>query len=133
MPGRGGRFVLAASAVAVAAGVVLLAATRSAGGSESWALAGWGPMAAIAVGSGGAMAARHGRPGSGFLAALAVGMLSRLTVAAALGLVATRAGETAVLSYVAGLAAGFLPLQAFEVVWFYRAAHAARPSGGEAR
>lgn len=133
MSGRSGRFLLAASAVGVAAGAVALAATEAAGGSGPWALAGWGPMAGIGLGSGGAMAARHGRPGSGFLAALVAGMLSRLTVAAALGLVATRAGEPALLSYVAGLAAGFLPLQAFEVVWFYRAARAARPSGGEAR
>ncbi len=87
-----------------------------------WSLLGWLIMALIGVVAGVWMVRVHGRPGSGFLMALGTGMLARLFISAAGALAAAQQGVDIVYAYLAGLFTGYLPLQVFEVTWFFRRA-----------
>lgn len=116
-----GRFAVVCGTIALVSGAAVwtFAAER---GPETlrWSLLGWAVMAVSGVGAGVWMARVHGRPGTGFLLALGTGMLARLFGAAAGALWAAQHGVEAVWAYLAGLSAGYLPLQAFESVWFLR-------------
>jgi len=109
--------IAAASGIAV----YLVAAPR---GAEivRWSMGGWAIAAAVGVIAGLWMVRVHGKPGSGFLAAMGTGMLARLFISAAVALWAARHGIECVSAYLAGLFTGYLPLQAFEVTWFLREA-----------
>lgn len=114
-------YALAAGAVAAgagAAGLLPLAAWRAA--LASFAAAGWALMSAAGIGFGTWLAREHARPGGGFLAAMAAGMLGRLILAGAGGLAALSAGRHAAYAYAFGLCLGFVPLQALEIAWFSR-------------
>jgi hypothetical protein len=87
-----------------------------------WSMGGWAIMAAVGVITGLWMVRVHGKPGSGFLAAMGTGMLARLFLSAAVALWAAQHGVEYVLAFLAGLSTGYLPLQAFEVTWFFREA-----------
>ena len=65
----------------------------------------------------------HGKAGTGFIAAVAMCMLARLFLAAAGAWGATRQGMETVWPYILGLAAGYLPLQAYELNWFLSKPH----------
>jgi hypothetical protein len=77
-------------------------------------------MSLLCIACGAWLAFEHGRPGARFLAALGAGVLGRF-LAVALGciLAAVESGN-ALLAYATGLAAGFVPVQLFEAIWFYR-------------
>jgi hypothetical protein len=115
------RFVLLAIAVALTPLVLLPWAIRFLGESIGWALTGWMAIAVIGVVAGGALVKRHGEAGHGFMVALVAGMLARLAVASLGGFFAMLSGESAIWSFMGGVTAGFLPVQAFELAWFYKA------------
>jgi len=85
-----------------------------------WGLTGWLLTAAFGVAGGAWAVSRHGRPGNGFLMALGVCMLARLFLFVAGPLAASPLGMEAVWACLVGLAAGYLPAQATEVIWFAR-------------
>jgi len=89
---------------------------------DRWALLGWSIMALTAVIGGWALENWHGRPGSGFLAALSACILTRLFGAAAGALAAMFGGEGAIRAFLVGLVATFLPLQSLEIAWFVQKA-----------
>lgn len=84
-----------------------------------WALVGWLLMATVGVVAAVWMGRCHGKPGMGFVAAVAVCMLARLFLAAAGAWGATRQGMETGWPYILGLIAGYLPLQAYELHWFF--------------
>jgi len=85
-----------------------------------WALWGWSIMTLTAVGGGAWLAARVGTRGSGFLLALAASMLTRLCASAAGAAAVMLWAREAAGAYLAGLAAGFVPMQVYEIAWFHR-------------
>jgi hypothetical protein len=73
------------------------------------------------------MAREHGGRGARFLAALATGFVLRV-LAAAVGTFMVARVDGAAAAWIGGLAAGFVPLLAFEIFWFSRRL-GARPAG----
>jgi len=129
-PVRYARAALVVAAASLAIGwLALPAALRQQGG---WLVLGWAAMSLGHVAGGSWMAARHGRPGSGFLVALGASMFGRFLLAIAGGVAAWFAGEAAAVAYVAGLGLGFVPLQSLESVWFLRASRARAAASGPA-
>lgn len=122
MSGPGtGRFAVVSIAIVTASGLVVAAIAGPRGEPFlRWSLSGWSIMAGIGVATGLWMVRVHGRAGSGFMTALGTGMLARLFVSAAGAFVASRQGIEAVWAYLPGLVSGYLPLQVFEMAWFYR-------------
>jgi hypothetical protein len=103
------------------------------GASRGWALLGWAIIAVTAVAGGWALETWHGRPGAGFLAALAACILARLfggTAGAFAASAAPAAGDDPVRAFLVGLVATFLPLQLLEIVWFVRKARKTTPVRG---
>jgi hypothetical protein len=88
--------------------------------AAAWTLGAWLLLAAIGVADGVWLQRRYGRTGSGFLLALVVGILARIAAVCAGCVLAFRQGGNAPWGFLAGVAAGFVPLQAFEVIWFLR-------------
>jgi ABC-type spermidine/putrescine transport system permease subunit II len=132
------RFVRGGAVLAVALGLVGLPLIWGRfAGSGAWATSGWLSATAVGLGAGAWMARVHGRPGPGFLAALVTGMLARLVVVGVGLVLALRAGDGPGWGFLCGFAIGFVPLQAYEVVWSMRAAKArsaaADPVSREAR
>lgn len=87
-----------------------------------WALGGWAIMAVVGIADGAWLARRHGKPGTGFLLALVVGMLVRLVLVCGGTALALMNGGQAPWGFLAGVVTGFVPLQVFGVVWFLRRA-----------
>jgi hypothetical protein len=107
--------------VAVSAGVVLLLFTLSRDATTvGWSLFGWLIMAMIGVIGGSLMEAAHGKPGTAFVGILVGSMLARLMASGLGAVAATTGGYEAAWPYLAGIVAGFVPLQVFEVIWFFR-------------
>ena len=122
MKGTGAlRFVILSGAIAAAVGLALLFLVPDRGpGDLFWGSLGWAIMATSGVAGGGWMVRRHGSAGSGFLVALGTCMLARLFASVAGALAAASSGNHAVWAFLAGLCAGYVPLQVFEVGWFIR-------------
>jgi len=80
-------------------------------------------MALPVVGAGWWLARAHGRAGGSFVIALGTGSVVRAALLAFVVATAARRGSDALVGALAGLAAGFLPLTAFEMLWFSRRAH----------
>ena len=115
------RFGILGAAVAVLAGLALLPlALKQGGPAPLWGFTGWAIMAATGLAGGVWMTRTHGRQGSGFLVALGTCMLARLFASVAGALAAAASGTHAVWAFLAGLCAGYVPLQVFEVGWFIR-------------
>lgn len=115
------RFAITGGAIAVAAGLALLPPGLSRGASAlRWGALGWAIMALTGLAGGVWMARTHGRQGSGFLVALGTCMLARLFGSVGGALAAAARGTEAVWPYLAGLCAGYVPLQLFEIGWFLR-------------
>jgi hypothetical protein len=117
----------AGSAVALAIGAAAI--TRS----GPFALGGFLAMALPGIASGLWLVRAHGRPGGGFVIGLASGFVARLVLTAVGAFFAARAGDGAPIALLTGLAAGFVPMFLWEMVWFGRAAMAARPRAGAGR
>lgn len=117
-------FAIGAASVAVAGGAALWLLLPGDGSGLVPYVGGWGTMAAIGIAAGTAVAAGYGRPAPAFLAPLVAGMLLRL-VAVTVGALAA-AGGGDLVPFLLGAAAGFAPVQAFEVVYFWRAARGSR-------
>lgn len=110
-----------AGGVAVAAGAAgLLPLLAWRGGLAPFAAAGWALMSAAGIGVGCWLVRERPRPGSGFLLAMAAGMLGRLVLAGGGGVGALSAGRHAAYAYAFGICLGFVPLQALEIAWFSR-------------
>jgi hypothetical protein len=113
-------FALSASAVAVAGAAALFVVYGSAEPvAAAWAARGFLAMAVPGLVGGTWLAREHGRSASRFLIALATGFVTRLVLAGLAAFFAARADAGVPL--LAGLAAGFVPLTIFEMVWFLRA------------
>ena len=104
------------------ASIVTLLARSQGRAAIGWGLLGWSVMVLIGVAGGAWLAALHGSSGPRFLVAMGTCMLARLFGAAAGALAAGMHGTRAVLPYLAGLGAGYVPLQLFEIGWFMRRA-----------
>jgi hypothetical protein len=117
------RFALWATAAA-AVGAVLLSPRLFAEDRlvSEWASKGFFAMALPGICGGVWLAHEHGRSGSRFLAALASGALGRLVLGALVAFGAARAGGRAIDGLLPGLAAGFVPVLLFEMIWFARTA-----------
>jgi len=115
-------FVLGASSAA-AIGAAALVPLFSGGDrlSSAWAVKGFLAMAVPGVIGGAWLAREHGRSAQRFLIALATGFVTRLILAGSAAFFAARAGGGAGLALLFGLAAGFVPLMTFEMIWFVRA------------
>lgn len=86
-------------------------------------MAGWSAVSLVGVADGVWLCRRYGRPGSGFLTALVVGILARLLlVLVGTGLALRYGVDAAPWAFLVGMAGGFVPLQAFEVFWFVKSA-----------
>jgi hypothetical protein len=126
-------FALGAATAALLGAVGLLWWSAAAGASAApWAVCGFAAMALPGILGGAWLAREHGRPGSRFLSALATGFVTRLVLVAVAAFYAAKAGEGAGTALLAGLAAGFVPLMIFEMVWFLRA-RGTRQVGTETR
>jgi hypothetical protein len=126
-------FALGASAASILGGVALVAWLAGASASAlPWAAGGFAAMAVPGIVAGSWLAREHGRPASRFVLALATGFVTRLVLVAIAAFLAAKAGEGAGTALLAGLAAGFVPLMVFEMIWFLRA-RGARPFGTETR
>ena len=128
------RFVMGSTTVAAIALVALLLAVRPLGHAAlGWGLLGWSIMALIGVVGGSWQVKLHGSLGTGFIVALGTCILARLAAGAAGAAGAATFGMGAVWPYLAGLGAGYVPLQLFEVGWFLRPSSDMRPArGGDA-
>jgi hypothetical protein len=89
--------------------------------TSAWAAKGFLAMTIPGIAGGAWLAREHGRSAKRFLVALASGFVTRLILAAFSAFFAARAGNGAGTALLAGLAAGFVPLMIFEMVWFVRA------------
>jgi hypothetical protein len=118
-------FGLISLALAVLAAGALLALARSANPlAARWALVGWAIMSAIGIAGGTSLVRLHGRTANGFFVVLSGAILARLALAALGAWGAASTGAQAVVPYLAGLAAGYLPLQVLEVGWMVRRSRA---------
>jgi hypothetical protein len=83
-----------------------------------WGLAGWLVAASVGVAGGAWTVARHGTGGGGFTAALAACILARLLLGAAGAFAAATSGMASAHAFLVGLAAAYVPVRVFEMVWF---------------
>jgi hypothetical protein len=109
----------ALAALAGGAAAALLAMGRPAG-DRVWVFAGWAILAAAGTLGGAWLAREHGKPGSRFLVALGAGVAARFVAVAGGCVAAAFAGKSALTAYAVGLLTGFVPVQAFEALWFFR-------------
>jgi len=89
--------------------------------ASAWAARGFLAMAMPGIVGGAWLAREHGRSAQRFLVALATGFITRLVLAGLAAFYAGRAGDGAGTALLLGLAAGFVPLMVFEMIWFARA------------
>lgn len=124
--------MMATAARSLSAGIVLVAVVAGAlavggaaalwPGSVTWALAGWGGLAGVGLVESYWLHRYHGRPGSGFLAALVAGTLARAVLVGCGTAWALMAGGTGLAPFLSGAVAGFGPLMAWEIAGFMKAA-----------
>jgi hypothetical protein len=115
------RYLREAVVIGVATGLALGAAATIAGGVwKIWGPAGWLAATAIGLVAGAALVRSHGSPGWGFVVAMLAGMLARFVALAAGGVWAAWTGRTALVAFVAGFGAGFVPLQVHEAIFLRR-------------
>jgi hypothetical protein len=115
------RHAVRSAACALAFGAVVAGLARG----FSWpipvaALVGWALATTLGAGCGARLVALHGTRGAGFLVAHGTCTLARLfAFAGGVGWALSRSSDDA-LAFIAGLLAGYLPTQVFELVWFAR-------------
>lgn len=115
------RFTVLGASIAALAGAGSYAVARTAGsGAVVPCLVGWALMAGAGLAGGLFLVRAHGRPGTGFMGALVASILARLALSSAGAAWAAASSIETVWAYLGGLAAGYVPLQAFELAWFIR-------------
>ncbi|MCP3980489.1 MAG: hypothetical protein GY716_14400 [bacterium] len=115
------RYALCSGLVALVGAAAVAAVALPRGETTvRFGLWGWLMMALPGVAGGAWLAGVHGKPGTGFLFALAAAIAARVVLAGLGALPVIVVGREAILPYAAGLGAGFFPLQVFEVAWFVR-------------
>lgn len=114
------RFASIGATIAALAGAASYAVARAQGWAVLPCLLGWASMTAAGLVGGMFLVRAHGRPGTGFLGALVASMLLRLALSCAGAAWAAASSIETVWAYLGGLAAGYVPLQAFELAWFIR-------------
>lgn len=114
------QFVMAASLVALVPLCLVPWAADRLEGNLAWALGAWFLISLIGVMAGGWVVSQHGKPGNGFLAGLVGGILARMALAVLGGAWAMSSGRASVVAFLVGVLAGFVPVQIFEVFWFFR-------------
>jgi hypothetical protein len=87
-------------------------------------------MAAPGIAAGAWMARVHGTPGPRFLVAMSAGLATRVLLATSVAIGASGDAAQVRTGLVVGLAAGFVPVLVFEMLWFAGAARS--PATGEA-
>jgi len=123
----------AALTATFASGVLLLGLRGATGEASAWAMAGFAAMAFPIIATGAWLAHEQGRAGVAFVVALAAGLLLRAGLLAIVVAAAARRGEPSLLPALSGLALGFVPLTAFEMIWFARRARGASAPLGSRR
>jgi hypothetical protein len=119
------RYLREAVPIGAVTGVGLGVVAAVLGGAwKSWGPAGWLVATAIGLAAGAALARLHGSPGWGFVVAMLAGILARFVAVAAGGVWAALTGRTALVAYVAGFGAGFVPLQVHEGFFLRRGSRA---------
>jgi hypothetical protein len=118
-------FAWRAALVALAGGgaAVALALGRPAA-DRAWVIAGWAVLAVAGTAGGAWLAREHGKPGAAFLVALGAGVAARFVAVAGGCVAAALAGKGALTAYAVGVLTGFVPVQAFEALWFFRRSRA---------
>jgi hypothetical protein len=115
------RYLRGAAVIGVVTGSGLGVVAAIAGGAwKTWGPAGWLAATAIGLIAGAALARTHGSPGWGFVVAMLAGILARFVALAAGGVWAAWTGRTALVAFVAGFGAGFVPLQIHEAFFLRR-------------
>jgi len=112
----------AALTAAIAAGVLFLALQGSAPEASAWAMAGFAAMALPTLLTGAWLAHEQGRVGVAFVIAMSAGLLLRAGLLAVVVGAAARQGPPSLAPALYGLVLGFVPLTAFEMIWFARRA-----------
>lgn len=114
-------FAIGAGAVsAVGTPAVAIVLRSAADGASEWGVLGFLAMALPAVACGAWLAREHGRLGASFMVALGTGWALRAAFLVAVVVAALRRGPGALSGSLTGLAAGFVALTAFEMIWFAR-------------
>ena len=114
-------FAIGAAASASLGGMaVLLAIPNVAAGGRGFAASAYLATALPALLFGTLLARLHGRPGGAFPLVVGGGLVVRLGAGCLVTALAARAGGAAIPAALAGLAAGLVPVTAFETWWFAR-------------
>ena len=95
--------------------------------TAAWAIAGFVAMVLPLIATGVWLAREQGRAGVSFVVALGAGLLTRAALVAAVVGGAAQRGDASIVGALAGLAVGFVPMTAFELIWFFRRAYRANP------
>jgi len=119
----------AAVSAAFAAGALSLALRGTASVTFTWAMGGFVAMALPVIATGAWLAHEQGRAGVSFVVGLGTGLLIRAMLLVAVVVGAASEGPAALKGALAGLAIGFVPATAFEMIWFSRRAQGVRPHG----
>jgi len=117
----------------VAGGVLFACLRGTAVDTSTWATAGFLAMAIPTIATGAWLAHEQGRAGASFVVALGSGLVLRAGLLAVVVAVAARRGDPSLRGALYGLALGFVPAIAFELIWFARRAHGARAAAGWSR
>ncbi len=121
-------FASRATISAALAAVALLLVLRGVGSDTSaWAIAGFVAMALPVIATGTWLAHEQGRAGVSFVIALGTGLFMRAVLLVVVVVGAANHGPGALKGALAGLAIGFVPVTAFEMLWFSRRVHGVRP------
>jgi hypothetical protein len=117
----------AAISAALAAAVLGLALRGASSAASTWATAGFAAMALPILATGAWLAHEQGRAGVSFVIALGTGLLIRAMLLVLVVAGAASQGPAMLKGVLAGLAIGFVPMTAFEMIWFSRRAQGIRP------
>ena len=117
-------FATGATVAAVLAAAGLVFGLRGASSVTSgWALVGFAAMALPVIATGAFLAHEQGHAGASFVVVLGAGLLMRAVFLTLVVAGALRQDTAALLGALVGLAVGFVPVTAFELVWFARRVH----------
>jgi len=117
----------AAISAALAGGALSLALRGTASATSAWAMAGFAAMALPVIATGAWLAHEQGKAGVSFVIALGTGLLIRAMLLVVVVVGAASQGPAVLKGALAGLAIGFVPVTAFEMIWFSRRAQGVRP------